>query len=172
MTMTDYSLVLLQLLKNLKCNKVVINIFIINCLYYVANNALFKAEKLFIIYLNAFLEPLLSAFYLCNKVESLLSPDYLFVQKYPSSKQQSVNVLPLLPHPTMRGQSRAAVACRGSSSHLAGGRCSPPCSHPAAGAPAAQTSSPCSCTWRTYTGSPAGGEEINAALAPPNPLLN
>lgn len=45
--------------------------------------------------------------------------------------------------------------CKGVSSHLAGGRCSPQCNHPAGEAPAVLTFSLCNCTWRTYTDSPA-----------------
>lgn len=47
------------------------------------------------------------------------------------------------------------VAAKASSLHLAVGRCSPRCSHPAAAAPAVQTFSLCSCTWRTCTDLPA-----------------
>lgn len=47
------------------------------------------------------------------------------------------------------------VAAKVSSLHLAVGRCSPRCNHPAAAAPAAQTFSLCSCTWRTCTDLPA-----------------
>lgn len=86
----------------------------------------------------------------CNKTSRLVMEMSIKHSLYTSTPSSSVSaVLVTVP----------CTAVRYGCCYLAGGRCSPRCSHPVGGAPQAQPSSLCSCTWQKCTDSPAPNTE-------------